>query len=129
MTDAPALNEDEERARKRLVELCSSMLSGKLSYFEGAVLVCNLRSRLRVRDDDPDLTAFILIQSETDHLPLQAVRHRWSPDARRKLEPEFEQTEVWAQPFASEACERIIKRFGGIRQQHDRRGSDGAAQQ
>lgn len=112
MKDAVALNEWEEKARAKLVELCQAMLAGQLSYFEGAVEVCQIRHQIRVPDFDPDITAFVAISSETDHLPLERVRHRWSAEALQKLEPEFARTEQWAAPFASKACQHLVQRFG-----------------
>lgn len=114
--DALALNEWEESARAELVALCKAMLAGELSYFEGAVMVCSLRHNIRVPENDPDIDAFVLISSETDHLPLQRVREHWSPEALRKLEPEFVKTEIWAKPFASQACEHLIARFANAQQ-------------
>lgn len=112
MKDAVALNQWEEKARAKLVELCEAMLSGQLSYLEGAVKVCQLQHQIRVPDFDPDIMAFIAIRSETDHLPLEQVRHHWSAETLQKLAPEFERTEQWAAPFASEACRHLVQRFG-----------------
>lgn len=92
------------------------ILKGELSYFEGAVSICLLRHSIRVPDNDTDINAFVLISSETDHLPLQRVRHRWSPEALRNLTPEFERIEEWARLFASLACQRLIVRFASAQQ-------------
>ncbi len=109
--DSPALNESQAQARERLVSLCRQMLAGELSFFEGAIQVCSLRSSIGVPDADPDFQAFVVIWSETDHLPPRHVQHRWSSTALLRLQPEFEQTETWARGFANQACENLIKRF------------------
>lgn len=128
MNDAVALNEWEEEARAELVELCRAMLAGHLSYFEGAIEVCRLRYQIGVPDFDPDIMAFVLISSETDHLPPERVRHRWSVEALKELEPEFARIEQWAAPFASEACRHLVQRFGAQpRAQADIPASGGSA--
>mgnify|MGYP003346502157 CR=1 FL=1 len=109
--DSPALNESQAQARKSLVLLCRQMLSGELSFFEGAIQVCALRFCVGVSEFDPDLLAFVGVASETDHLPPRQVQHHWSSAALQRLHPEFEQTEVWAKGFASQACQNIIERF------------------
>lgn len=109
--DRSTRNESEVEERQELVALCRAMLSGELSYFEGAIRVCPLRFNIGVPEDDPDLMAFVAISSETDHLPPKHIQHRWSPEALHRLQPEFEKTEVWAEPFASKACESLINRF------------------
>jgi hypothetical protein len=89
------------------------MLDGQLSFFEGAVQVLAIKSRLdALADRDPDFDAFVVIQSESDHLPLEAQRSQWAPTALAKLELEFQRTEEWARSFAPQACRRPIARFG-----------------
>lgn len=112
MKEVAALNDSEETARRNLVKLCQAMLSGRLSYFEGAAEICRLRDQIRIHDFDPDIMAFVVISSETDHLPLERMRHRWSAETLKMLEPEFERTEQWAASFASEACMHLVQRFG-----------------
>lgn len=107
-------NSYEVAVRKRLVEVVQAMLSGKTSFFEGARVVFELRSQISgVLESDPDFNAFVLIYSETDHLPYEAQRHFWNPDALAKLKTEYEDTELWAASFAPEACKNMLRRFGG----------------
>ena len=110
----PSHGEFVAKERQRLVTLCRAMLSGEVSFFEGAVQVCSLSGNIDAPEADPDLEAFQLIRSETDHLPLKDIQHRWSLEAIERLRPEFENTEVWAKPFASKACENLIKRFAEL---------------
>lgn len=113
MSDRPAINEHEAQARELLVGLAAAMLEGKVSFFEGAVQVLRLKSEVGgVADRDPHFDAFVVIDSETDHLPLKAQQHLWNAKALADLQPEFERTEVWAAGFAPAACRGLIKRFG-----------------
>ena len=99
-------------ATRELLTLCHGMLSGRLSFFEGSYQVCHLRPYLSLHDNDPDIQAFVLIESETDHLPLAKVQHLWSQEALQGLQQEFTKTEEWARPFATVACEHLIERLG-----------------
>ncbi len=99
-------------ARSELVALAQAMLDGKLTFLEGSVRVVALKEQIsNVADDDPDFLAFVLISSETDHLPLAAQRSLWSSEALARLEPEFKSVEDWARSFALEACKNFITRF------------------
>ena len=111
IVDHPSHSEFVAKERQKLVALCRAMLSGEVSFFEGAVKACSLRHNIEAPENDPDLQAFVLIESEADHLPLKDIQHRWSAEAIERLKPEFEKTEQWAKPFASVACENLIKRF------------------
>lgn len=110
-TDTPSLNESEEIAHQSLVALCRAMLAGELSFFEGAIEVCSLRSSIRVSENDQDIMAFVAIESETDHLPPIKAQPFWSTEALHRLQPEFEKTETWAKSFAIESCKNLIERF------------------
>ncbi|OIQ89979.1 hypothetical protein GALL_281170 [mine drainage metagenome] len=106
------MNENEMMERRKLVELARAMLDGKLSFFEGAVHVQSIRNRLvSIAERDPDFDAFLVIISETDHLPLEAQRPLWAPEALAQLESEFKRTEEWARSFAPQACRNLIARF------------------
>lgn len=108
------MNPREVAARTQLVQVVQAMLNNQQSFFEGARVVFELRSKIAgVLESDPDFNAFVAIYSESDHLPYEAQRHLWSPDALAKLESEFQKTEMWAASFAPEACANLLKRFGG----------------
>jgi len=112
MNDRPPVNEAEAEARKSLVATARSMLSGELSFVEGAVQVRRLKSQVGgIGNHDTDFKAFVVIESETDHLPLEAQRHLWAPEALARLEPELERTQKWAESFAPEACAKLVARF------------------
>ncbi|MFL9999281.1 DUF2489 domain-containing protein, partial [Paraburkholderia sediminicola] len=64
--------------RHGLVRLAHAMLDGNLSFSEGAVQILAVKSRLSgIADRDPDFDAFLVIMSETDHLPLESQRPLW----------------------------------------------------
>jgi len=103
----------QEDAKKQLVCLAQAMLDKKLSYFEGAAQILKIKSKISgIADRDVDFDAFVVIESETDHLPLEEQKPRWSKEALSRLEQEFDKTEQWAQTFAPQACKNIITRFG-----------------
>jgi hypothetical protein len=88
MNDHPPRNEAEAEARRLLVSVARSMLAGKLSFMEGANQVLRLKDQLGgVRDGDDDFDCFVLIASETDHLPLEAQRPLWTVNALKRLAP------------------------------------------
>ena len=110
--DRPLLNESERKARQTLVTLAKAMINKDLSFFEGAPKILSLKDDIGgIYDKDQDFDVFVVILSETDHLPLEQQKHLWSKEALAKLEIEFRETEEWANTFAQEACENLITRF------------------
>jgi hypothetical protein len=106
------MKEMEIGVRDRLLSLAQAMLNGDVSFFDGAAQVLAIKSQLSgIADRDSDFDAFVAIQSETDHLPLEAQRSLWSSSALAALEPEFQRTEEWARSFAPGACRNLIARF------------------
>jgi hypothetical protein len=105
--------EDEAVHRIKLMELAQAMHDGNLPFLEGAVQVLVVKAQLsNVAARDPDFDIFVAIQSETDHLPLQAQRSLWDLEALVRLQPELDDAEDWAKSFAPSACEKLIARFG-----------------
>ncbi|CAG9267560.1 DUF2489 domain-containing protein [Paraburkholderia unamae] len=106
------MTEQEILARRSLVDIAQAMLDGKLPFLEGAVQVLAIRSQLSgIADRDPDFDVFVVIHSETDHLPLEEQRSMWLPEALDRLDPEIKQSEEWARSFAPQACRNLIERF------------------
>lgn len=106
------MDSNETEARRELVEVARHMLSREISFHEGANRILKLRTRIRgLPDRDDDFDAFVVICSETEHLPLAAQRSLWSAKALERLAGEFERVEVWASAFAPEACRNLIARF------------------
>jgi hypothetical protein len=97
--------------RERVVETARSMLNGDLNFLEGARTLVDLRHEAAVRDDDSDFMVFVAIDSETDNLPIGAIRQHWPQEVLEKLEPEYRKAEGWAKEFGTLACESLIRRF------------------
>lgn len=103
----------DEKIKNHLTGTLRAMLNRDVTFFEGAKVVVELRGAISaISESDPDFNAFLLIYSETDHLPYAEQRHLWDPDALARLAPEFEKTEIWAAQFAEKACKNLLCRFG-----------------
>lgn len=89
------------------------MLDGQLSFLIGSQRLAALRHEIDTAGDDADFMVFVAIDSETDALPLGAVREHWDQNALARLEPEIEEAERWAASAGGDACKSLIARFGG----------------
>jgi hypothetical protein len=103
---------DASEAQQKIAETARDMLSGAMSFIEGARLINRLRWAAELAEFDPDILPFIGIDSETDALPLGEVRKHWAPEALAKLQPEIERLEKWARDFGRLNCQNLIDRFG-----------------
>ena len=61
---------------------------------------------------DSDAVDFIVINSDTDHLPLGPERQYWAADALKAKDQEIARAEEWARQFGLETCRRLVQRFG-----------------
>lgn len=105
------LEPEAQEARGEIVRTARDMLSGALSFIEGARLICQLRSRAKLADLDPDILPFLGIYSETDALPIGDVRRLWAPEALARMQPEIDRLEQWARNFGTPKCQTLIDRF------------------
>jgi hypothetical protein len=88
------------------------MLDGQLSFLIGSRRLAALRHEIDAAADDTDFLVFVAIDSETDALPLGAVREHWDQGALTRLEPEIEEAEHWASNVGADACRSLVIRFG-----------------
>lgn len=94
-----------------MAEAASRMLAGTLTFLEGARQISALRFDAGL-SDDPDVLAFVGIDSETDDLPVTGkIRELWDPGALERLQPRIDEAEAWAREVGTTRCENLIVRF------------------
>jgi hypothetical protein len=98
--------------RRQVVSTALAMLDRQLSFLIGSRRLAALRHETDTAADDPDFLVFVAIDSETDALPLGAVREHWDQCALARLEPEIEEAERWASTVGADACRSLVARFG-----------------
>ncbi|HEU4522533.1 MAG TPA: hypothetical protein VFT12_11050, partial [Thermoanaerobaculia bacterium] len=102
------------RARRRIANTALAILKGEVSYLEGTRLILEDRGPAELPDDDPDITAFALIESETENLPFASRRQHWSREALESKAAEVRRAEEWARRTAEREARSFIRRFGGL---------------
>ncbi len=91
-------------------QVAKAMLNGETSFLEGAIELSSLLHQAELTED-PDLSIFSAVASETDSLPIGPVRQHWSKTALERLDPELQKAEEWAKQVAGGACESLARRF------------------
>ena len=92
--------------RQRAKELAKAVLDGRTTILEAVRELVSLAHTDAIATE-ADRTLIIVIESETDSLPIGEVRKLWAPDALQAKEPEIERAEaLWKTEFL-EACKRI----------------------
>jgi hypothetical protein len=105
------------QARRRAALVAQEALGGARDPVVAALELCGLRSAVGVPEDDSDFACFMLINSETDALPLETERSQWSAEALARLEPEVTRARDWARAVGDPAFENVVRRFGGAKRQ------------
>jgi hypothetical protein len=106
MTTSEAQSMAAETARRVLAGLESPIVAARLLY--------GLLRQAGVSEGDNDLLAMAGIDSETDALPVGAVRRYWAETALNDLESEVVASERWAMKFGESAFRSILARFGQV---------------
>ena len=102
-----------ESARRRVAQVAQDVLAGHLDIFTAAQELSRLRHDVDVGEDDEDFLAFVLIDSETDHLPIaERVRPLWDATALREKDKDIARADAWAREFGIPACVNLVSRFG-----------------
>lgn len=103
--------EYRDKLRRRAQELARLVLSGKVDILEASKSLWVVLQRLGLGWEDEDSSAFGLIVSETDHLPVGRERQYWAKEALERKEPEIVGAKRWAEQFGIPACRRIERRW------------------
>ena len=97
-----------DRERQRATEIAKAALVGQVSILQAVRELVSLAHTDAVHDES-DRRLIIGIDSETDHLPVGAVRKLWAPEALREKDVEIASAEArWKAKFL-EACNRIAE--------------------
>lgn len=112
MTQYATHEEYARSVRRQVVSTAQAMLDGQLSFLIGSRRLAALRPEIDTASNDADFLVFVVIDSETDALPLGIVREHWDQGALARLEPEIAEAEHWAFIVGADACRSLIGRFG-----------------
>ena len=96
------LTEQEIKA----LELARSILRGETGILEGCRSFVPFLSDLDINNSVKDV--FRAVDSESDHLPLGAVRIHWSPNSLVEKDKEAEAYAAKVRPMVIEACKLVI---------------------
>jgi hypothetical protein len=111
---------NEERSaylRGKVVAICEAILRGEMGAIPGSRILNKLEFDLLHYDTvgsierDEDFLPFVLIDSETDGLPVDMERNNWSTEALKQKDQEIVKAEEWARELAVAACKKLIERF------------------
>lgn len=96
---------------REVVRLASAMRDGRIPFLEGVRALNALRSGVTRDDFDPDFLPFVLVDSETDHMPIGALRDRCTASWLAKCDDDLERVKkIFAQEIL-DASVRLIARF------------------
>jgi hypothetical protein len=97
--------------RAKAVTTAEEMISGRTGIIAGSRILSGLKYELDIPEDDEDFLTFVVIDSETDDLPVGEVRAFWAPEALKEKDVEIQKCEDFYRQSATEACESIIRRW------------------
>ena len=97
--------------RRRVAELARQIVAEEIDVLDGSCKIAELRFQVEVEDCDQDFMPFVLVSSETDHLPIGIEALNWSDEALVRKEPELKHAREWAMETVSAACASLVARF------------------
>ena len=98
-------------SEQKVVQVAEAILSGTIGIIEGSRRLVTLRQLVTKEDFDKDFKIFVLIDSDSDHIPIGDARKQWAPQARKDKDKELEQIENWYRDSAEQGCKILIARF------------------
>ena len=114
MTERMSHEEYIATQRRCVAELARQILSGQIDVLDGSSQITRLRAEIEIDLDDDDMMAFVLVESETDHLPIGVEAQNWSDEALVRKEPDLRRARAWATDVVREPCANLVSRFGDV---------------
>jgi hypothetical protein len=103
---------EEYMANKKaeVVHVSKDLIENKLGIIEGVRKLSKLHHIVSKDVFDPDFLIFTAIDSETDHLPIRAVRKHWSLSALEMKDKEISEAEHLYKEQVIKACRNLISK-------------------
>jgi Protein of unknown function (DUF2489) len=100
----------------KIVAICEAILNEEIGIIAGSQRLSRLEVELLHRkvgwfQRDEDFLTFVVIDSETDHLPINLDRHNWSLKALARRDEELAKAEALYKEATFAACRILIERF------------------
>lgn len=95
-----------------IVKVAQAILDDTMDLIEGSRILHGLGHDICADDHDPDFLIFVVIDSETDHLPIGEVRQLWSENVLVEKDEETRKIKAFYKDDVVQACSRLILRFG-----------------
>ena len=94
----------------KVVGIAEAVISGDINIFVGSRKLNRLRIALDLATDE-DFNLFVVIDSDTDHLPVDWERQNWSVEALARKDVEISECEMFYKESVIAACKKLITRF------------------
>ncbi len=98
-----------EKCRHAAIQVCQDVLAGKRPLISAVRQLRQLLAELGVDDHQDDFVAFVVLDSEADHLPVGPVREQWHPEALALKDKEIAEVEKSYKFEVHEACKRLLR--------------------
>src|SRR5262245_50197193 len=98
---------------KKIVDACQKLIAGELGVVEASRTISGLSFNLWPAHGDKwihdDFRVFILVDAASRHLPVGAIRSRWSPEALRVKDEELATIETRFREEAVSTARRLVQ--------------------
>lgn len=96
-------------AQKAVVETAYGIAGGSIPFMEGVRQHALLRFKASKLDHDPDFMVFVVMASESDHLPPPAIRGQCAPDWLERCDNDARERETMYRQHVGAACEQLLR--------------------
>ena len=105
------MSRDSENCERKWPRLRAELLQASFHYSTGARRIASLRFEIEGCERDQDYVVFVVIDSETDHIPKTAARSLCTQSWLEKCDAELRDIGVFYERQIKDACNNLIARF------------------
>jgi hypothetical protein len=103
-----------EKKKAEVISVASEMLDRRIGIIEGSRRLTQLRGYVTEDMDDDDFMIFVVIESETDDLPVGEERQYWATWVLPEYDKKILHAEEFYREHALEGCRKLLERFRAV---------------
>jgi hypothetical protein len=103
------------KLKRMAVALSSNIMEGKVGLIAGCIQMGKIAHEIFENPvENEDFVIFIVVSSDTDHLPTEETSKYWDQEILKEKKKEIDYIENYYKDDVFKACKSIIDRFSGV---------------
>ena len=108
------MNNDAIALKRNAVQIAQTLLSSEDNYLDKVIELINIGNKIHGECWDTEFHVFGVIETDTDHLPIENVREKCSRKMLEKSDKELKKVIGFYKQDVIQACNDILSKYKNV---------------